>query len=73
MARKHGLNTGQLYAWRRQFADAAVRAFGCVELVRDAAHGGAAVRLAGAIEIVLPDGTVVRIDAGTSEAARAAC
>ena len=69
VARKHGLNTGQLYTWRRLFARPAVPAFAQVELTREAPRIETRERPAGTIEIMLPGGTVVRTDAGTSEVA----
>ena len=68
VARKHGLNTGQLYTWRRLFARSAVPAFAHVELTREPPRIETSARASGTIEIVLPDGTVVRTDALTSEA-----
>jgi transposase len=75
VARRHGIGTGQLYHWRRALMAAQPRAvgrFARVELAPQLATtsaptpglaGGATSRTAGLIEIMLPDGTTVRVDA----------
>jgi len=67
VARKHGLGTGQLYTWRGRYARRAVPAFTRVDLTDEAPRVEPLARPAGLIEIVLPDGIVVRADAGVSE------
>jgi transposase len=79
VARQHGIGTGQLYNWRRALLAAQPRAVGRFVRVDVAPlatlaeagmanAGSAAVVSAGTIakppvEIVLPDGTTVRVDA----------
>jgi transposase len=75
VAREHGIGTGQLYNWRRALMAAqpqAVGRFARVDVaprlaaVTDpttAQSGSAPARLPSLIEIVLPDGTAVRVDA----------
>ena len=65
VARRHGLNTGQLYTWRRQL----VPAFARVERADETSGTEPAARRAGLIEIMLPGGIVVRTDANVSETA----
>jgi transposase len=77
VARCHGINSGQLYTWRRQQRCAAAPGFLPVEVIADAASAGHAVpspagqaetpphsppRLTGMIEILLPSGVRVRVD-----------
>ena len=66
VARRHGLNTGQLYTWRRQLAPFPVPAFARVERAGETSGSEPAARRAGLIEIVLADGIVVRTDANVS-------
>jgi transposase len=77
VARKHGISTGQLYTWRRQLLSGptavitrAEPRFAQVELapVPPAPEAGpesaaATPRMEGLIEIVLPGGASVRVDA----------
>ena len=75
MARRHDLNTNQLFSWRRHFREPAGDAGngGFVPVVVDASPGGEAdaattaspsgdVVAAGRIEIVLPGGVRVTVD-----------
>ena len=66
VARRHGVSTGQLYTWRRQLAGQSAPAYARVEL---AGGDDGAARPSGVIEIVLPNGVIVRTDARTSEGA----
>jgi transposase len=77
-ARKYGLNTGQLYTWRRQMLRrvpvVATSGFARVEVVDEAALAEAPATIApaipsGLIEVVLPGGASVRVDAGVDERA----
>lgn len=64
IARKHGIGTGQLYTWRRQLlrkSPAGTAGFARVALTAGAAGPP------GAIEIVLPDRTTLRIGAAVDE------
>src|SRR5579862_38640 len=63
VARRHGLNTGQLYTWRRQFKALPLPGFARVEV----AEAEASVTPLGLIEITLPDGARVRVDAKVDE------
>ena len=63
VARRHGLNTGQLYTWRRQFKAVPLPNFARVEL----AEAEPPVAPLGLIEITLPDGARVRVDAKVDE------
>jgi transposase len=63
VARRHGLNTGQLYTWRRQFKAVPLANFARVELVEPEPP----VAPLGLIEITLPDGARVRVDAKVDE------
>jgi transposase len=79
VARRHGIGTGQLYNWRRALMAAQPRAVGRFAQVESAPQltaltdlgtvptsglaGGATSGTAGLIEIVLRDGTTVRVDA----------
>jgi transposase len=67
VARKHGLSTGQLYTWRGRYARRAASGFTRVELVDGHLRAEPAARPAGLIEIVLPDGVIVRAEASVSE------
>jgi transposase len=75
IARKHGLNTGQLYTWRRQLLSLrpeGAAGFARVEMTRvpaqlEASSLTVSARPPGLIEIVLPSGTLVRIDSRTDE------
>jgi transposase len=73
IARKHGIGTGQLYGWRHQFlANRANKAtgFARVELVSEPRRPtGPIAPLSGLIEIVLPGGATIRIDAQVDEPA----
>ena len=63
VARRHGLNTGQLYTWRRQLRALSIPGFARVEL----AEAEAPTAPLGVIEISLPDGARVRVDAKVDE------
>jgi transposase len=63
VARRHGLNTGQLYTWRRQFKALPLPTFARVEL----AEPEPPVASLGLIEITLPDGARVRVDTKVDE------
>ena len=63
VARRHGLNTGQLYTWRRQFKALPLPNFARVEL----AEAEPLVAPLGLIEITLPDGARIRVDTKVDE------
>ena len=76
VARKHGIRTGQIYTWRRQLLDVRdaplpqAPRFASVELAplpaatsSDPAACAAPTPPAGLIEIALPGGVLVRVDA----------
>jgi transposase len=63
VARRHGLNTGQLYTWRRQLQVPSLPGFARVEF----AETEASIAPLGLIEITLPDGARVRVDAKVDE------
>ena len=65
VARRHGLNTGQLYTWRRQFKALPPPNFARVEL----AEAELPVAPLGLIEITLPDGARIRVDTKVDERA----
>jgi transposase len=65
VARRHGLNTGQLYTWRRQFKALPLPNFARVEL----AEAELPVAPLGLIEITLPDGARIRVDTKVDERA----
>ena len=73
IARKHGIGTGQLYGWRHQLlgnrtGDAA--SFARVELTNEPRRlAGAVAQPSGLIDIVLPGGAAVRVDAQVDEQA----
>jgi transposase len=73
IARKHGIGTGQLYAWRHQFLishPGKAAHFARVELLSESPHlAGPAPTRSGLIEIVLPGGATVRVDAQVDEPA----
>src|SRR3954464_9059072 len=69
VARLHGISTGQLYTWRHALKaaqpGAAVGRFVRVEVApQPMAPPDIPARPPGLIEIALPDGTMVRVDAG---------
>ena len=69
IARLHGISTGQLYTWRQALkaaqAGAASGHFARVEIASQAVTPSAPeTRPRGLIEIALPDGTTLRVDAG---------
>jgi transposase len=65
IARLHGISTGQLYTWRHALRAAQPTGrFARVEVVRPAAPMDIPARPPGLIEIALPDGTAVRVEAG---------
>ncbi len=76
VARKHGIGTGLLYSWRhqllqRQSSEAAC--FARVEMASEprrlAGSIGASPRPSGLIEIALPSGVAVRVDAQVDDRA----
>jgi transposase len=79
--RKYGIGSGQLSIWRRQFATRLVGEVACpaarfarVDVVApprqsDPSSPRGSARAAGLIEIVLPDGTSVRVDAHVDDRA----
>jgi len=73
IARKHGIGTGQLYTWRRELLSHRLAGTGCfarVEMADEPARlSGPAVGSKGMIEIALPGGALVRVDAGVDEPA----
>ncbi len=73
IARKHGIGTGQLYVWRHQFLvnhPGKAASFARVELLREPPRlAGSAPPRSGLIEIVLPGGATVRVDAQVDERA----
>jgi transposase len=78
IARKYGLNTGQLYTWRRQILRrvpiVAPTDFARVDVVdepvRPVSPTSAEPAIqSGLIEVVLPGGASVRVDAGVNERA----
>jgi transposase len=77
IARKHGIGTGQLYVWRHQLLSnhpAAEACFARVDMVGeprrlDAPITALSATPSGRIEIVLPDGTSVRVDPQVDERA----
>jgi transposase len=78
IARKYGLNTGQLCTWRRQMLRRvpaiAPTGFARVEVLHEAAltetpTTGAPTIQSGLIEVVLPGGASVRVDASVDERA----
>jgi transposase len=69
VARLHGISTGHLYTWRHALKaaqpSAAIGRFARVEVMpQPVAPADVAARPPGLIEIALPDGTTVRLDAG---------
>ena len=78
IARKHGLNTSQLYTWRRQMLRrvpaAAPAGFARVDVVEEPVRSPAPTTAAhaaqfGMIEVLLPGGASVRVDACVDERA----
>ena len=78
VARKYGLNTGQLYTWRRQMLRrvpaVAPAGFARVDVVAESVRATASttnaeVARSGLIEVVLPGGTSVRVDGCVDERA----
>jgi len=77
VARKHGIGTGQLYGWRHQLLSnrpAQAASFARAELVGEPRRLSGPITPSpagpsGEIEIVLPDGTSVRVDAQVDETA----
>jgi transposase len=71
IARKHGIGTGQLYGWRHQFLvdrSGNSASFARVELLCGPSRNvRSAAALSGLIEIVLPGGATVRVDARVDE------
>jgi len=78
IARKYGLNTGQLHTWRRQMLRrvpaVAPAGFARVEVVEESVRPGSptstvAVAGSGLIEVIPPGGTSVRVDTNVDERA----
>ena len=79
IARKYGLNTGQLYTWRRQIlrrvpAVVAPAGFARVDLVEEPARSASPtptvpMARSGLIEVILPNGASVRVDGCVDERA----
>ena len=76
IARKHGIGTGLLYAWRHQLLHrqpGAAACFARVDLTgephRLAGSIGVSLRPSGLIEIALPSGISVRVDAQVDDRA----
>jgi len=73
VARRHGIGTGQLYGWRHQFATnrrGEGASFARVELRHEPRRLiGPAEARSGLIEIALPGGATVRVDAQVDEQA----
>jgi transposase len=79
IARKYGLNTGQLYTWRRQIlrrvpAVVAPTGFARVDVVEESARQAVPTNTthaarSGLIEVILPDGASVRVDGCVDERA----
>ena len=76
IARKYGLNTGQLYTWRRQMLRrapvVAPSGFARVEVMEEPVRQVAPLTApsasqSGLIEVVLPGGASVRVDARVNE------
>ena len=71
IARKHGIGTGQLYGWRHQFLtirSGKATSFARVELESEPHFfAGPVASRSGLIEIVLPGGAMVRVDAQVDE------
>ena len=71
IARKHGIGTGQLYGWRHQFLvnrPGPTASFARVELLNEPPRRGEpAEARRGLIEIVLPNGLTIRVDAQVDE------
>jgi transposase len=78
IARKYGLNTGQLYTWRRQMLrrvpTVAPAGFARVEVVEETGRPAAPTTIApsaqsGLIEVILPGGAAVRVEGCVDERA----
>jgi transposase len=73
IARKHGIGTGQLYCWRHQFLvsrPGKTASFARVELVHEPRPLAGPISVSsGMIEIVLPGGATIRVDAQVDEQA----
>ena len=73
VARKHGIGTGLLYSWRHQLLTrrpGEASCFARVEMTDEQPRLASPVVVpSGLIEIVLPGGTSVRMDAGVNEPA----
>jgi transposase len=69
VADRHGVNTGQLYTWRKQMLATAMAGFAPVEVVPDPPQQAlpapptvpATPETGGSMEIVLPTGASVRV------------
>ena len=73
VARKHGIGTGLLYSWRHQLLtrrSEEAMCFARVEMAGEASRPAApTAQPSGLIEIVLPPGILVRVDARVDEPA----
>ncbi len=69
VADRHGINTGQLYTWRKQMLETAMSGFAPVEVVPDTLPVSvpgptpepATPNASGTIEIMLPSGATIRV------------
>ena len=73
VARRHGIGTGQLYTWRRQLLSSRAAGAACFARVEIPDEPPRLTRpdgeVKGMIEIALPGGVSVRVDAGVDEPA----
>jgi transposase len=72
VARQHGIGTGQLYAWRDLLLTrnaGGATCFARVEMAGEPRRLTGPTAASGLIEIALPDGTSIRVDAQVDEPA----
>jgi transposase len=72
VAQKHGIGTGQLYAWRHQLLTRSAGGSACfarVETAGEPRRLTGPTSASGLIEIALPGGTSIRVDAQVDEPA----